>query len=122
MLKSTLILAVFITLQTNGTLLAEEAGWKVTYDQASCLLDNADSFLDSEVDPLIIVIAACPIVDLAEALEQFPVNSTFPSITEIPEQKMDPVIIYTRAELACLVSIGIGNKSDPMELPREPCQ
>lgn len=116
-----MILVALLVFAVPMLAVAQESGWKVSREQARCLLDNANRYLEANNEPILIVIAACPIVDPTDALKQFEINSATPSIKVGEDTVMDSVIIYTREEFECLINSGFASEIEPVELPREPC-
>jgi hypothetical protein len=92
------LLGLFLfTLAATG--LRAEGVWKVPVEAFQCIRENADSYLSASKEPIIIVVAACPVVDVADALSSTAQNSGLLKVGG-----GDSVLILTREELRCLVT------------------
>lgn len=73
--------------------------WKLEAADARCLFAGLDRLQNSAADPVIIFLEACKDPEVATAGVFHLLN---PQLRETPAGDVDKVIVYTKAELACL--------------------
>ena len=105
-----------------------DENWTVNRNQAKCLFEHLPRYLESGDEPIVIFLSVCPTVDRMEALAKLQQNNgalpAGPSIIITPEgeeRPVDDVIVYTKAELECLLNIELQNFEGFVLLPLEPC-
>lgn len=101
---------------------ADEEWVAVTVD-VQCVLDNAQVYRDSGQNILMIVLSACPEPDVTKALATLTKNSAVPGIAvgaDAPKEKIDDVIVYTPAELDCLLAAPLDLSGPVTRLPKKP--
>lgn len=97
--------------------------WKLSSDQARCVISNLPEYQKSEAVPIVIFVQVCPTVDRMEALQALQQNSsTLPRVTVAEDgTALDQVIVYTAEELLCLKSLQLDLDTSPVLLPQKPC-
>lgn len=97
--------------------------WKVTGEQARCIVENAELYQNNTDDPVAIFPQACPTTDLAAALAELEINSGAPSFRESENQtSLSEIIFYTHSELACLAKRELSFDAETVDLPDRPCE
>ena len=91
----------------NAPSLAQENEWLIPAETATCIRDNADCYASLGTDPVVIIVAACPETDMAKALSKTATNTG--TTTVAPG---DSVLILSKAELACLVTLDLVTDAD----------
>lgn len=95
------LLSLFSGTVVPLALQAEEV-WRIPFSAFKCIQENVDSYFTTSSEPIIIVVAACPIANVANALSSTAQNTGLFNILE--GNSGDSVIILTREELRCLVA------------------
>jgi hypothetical protein len=68
----------------------------------SCLFKNADNYMNSTKDNLIIAVEACPVV-VADPV-MFAAENTVPDLTLTPDEATNKLIVLKKSELKCLAA------------------
>lgn len=93
--------------------------WQVPRAQAECLLKHAAEYAEAGLSPTVIYLLDCPGNDPAVAFAQMQSNSILPKGTN-GQAAFDMILVYTPAELECLVSVEIALDAEPVQLPKRP--
>ena len=97
--------------------------WKVTGEQARCIVENSELYRNGTDDPVAIFPKACPTTDPASAMAQMELNSGAPSFRESGDPTtLSEIIFYTHDELACLASRELSFDTETVDLPDSPCE
>ena len=91
-----------MALMTATTATAEADFWVVPEEAAHCIRDHASNYAKQEADPVVIIVEACPEVDMAKALSQTATNTGTTSVGA-----GDSVVILSSQELACLAGLDL---------------
>ena len=111
---------VFAVLAGLSPASAQEV-WRLPVEQATCVMDNIETYLESSEPILVIVAAACPEVDPTKALSSLAVNSAVPSFDVTEDgQDVDSIVVYSAAALACLKRASIEFGGPVVHLPKSP--
>jgi hypothetical protein len=93
--------------------------WRVSEQQAKCLLENKESYLHTGGSPILIVVSACPETDIVKAMQFVSRNSALPG-SKAKQSELDDVVVYSRDELICLSSSMIVSVQGEVRLPANP--
>ena len=101
--------------------MAEEI-WRLDAEAATCILANVEGYRQSNEDPVVIFVKACPIVDRVAAIQSLQQNSALPTLKEgsAGAFAVDEVIVFTRQELACLANLVVPPNAPMIGLPKNP--
>lgn len=91
-----------VSLTFAPSLASADESWRIKFSEAECLRQNAGLYLDQEDDPIVIVVGACPVVDLEEALSKLAQNN---AVSPTVVLAGDEVLVLNRSELVCLGKI-----------------
>jgi len=75
---------------------ADEAIWRFDAAQGRCVQENISVYETSDMNPVVIVLSACPETDLAKVLRASSENSGLFSVND-----GDRVLVLSHEELAC---------------------
>ena len=116
-----LLVALALLILGVAASFADDKYWRVRGDQARCLIGAIEKYEKAKSDPVIIMLKACPIVDVQEALQKLRQNSDLPAIKTMPsgtDDKFDEIIILNRAELPCIADLVLNNEQEEVLIPR----
>ncbi|GGL74287.1 hypothetical protein GCM10011392_31030 [Wenxinia marina] len=101
---------------------ADDAGdvWRLDPEAAGCLVQSLETYRAAPVEPVIIVLGACPQVDPVAALARMTQSNGTPRVRTAPGDGPDEVIVFTRAELECLDAGEFVESDGVVLVPRVP--
>lgn len=108
---------MFLLAQTAES---DEEFWRVTADQARCLIDNVDAYIASGAEIVVIPIETCPYPSLS--VENLDGLSNYGGVSKIQTKRSpsgyDDVISYTAKDLACLDRSKVRIEDESAYLPK----
>lgn len=116
---------VMLLLLSNSALAQDQDKWVVRLNEAECLLDNIDTYLLGDREPVVIFISLCPETDTSRIMRKLQKNSGLPSgpsVVIAPDgTEFDELIVYSKKELLCLKDLPIIKAVSHIRLPQNPC-
>jgi hypothetical protein len=102
------------------TVIAEEEFWRVTPEQAKCLVENIQTYLSLGLEIIVIPIATCPFPSLS--VESLDGLENYGGVSKIYTKKegadYDEILSFTAKDLACLKSSMIRIEGGSAYIPR----
>ena len=91
-----------VAMIASSAAIAETDFWVIPETTAQCIRDHATDYAKQGADPVVIIVEACPEVDMATALSQTATNTGTTTVGA-----GDSVVILSTQELECLAGLDL---------------
>ncbi len=98
--------------------------WVLRTEHFECLIQNLEVYRANAEPVTIIVLGACPEVDITEALAMIVQNSGIAQVDMVEDSAARPaeIISFTPPQLECLAQLEAAPDGDLVRIPRDPCR